>query len=317
MRFTALEYITLHFRNEIPPELASIKIIGATPFYAKDRFGDIFYQELITGQFSLWLSYCKPIKDFRLLIEDNGPWSGMHLLLKDHLQHTYSQEEINLRQGQFNFGYLPKPEIIVSMVSGAEYLIFDFKPSLTLLKNMDSFPNIQAFLKNTTMGNENSFLAKAIQSTNGTLESVEQLLRNPSNTENVLTLLKSIEKNYGRKNLTASMKDFQIAQMFEARHIIQRDLGKKNSLPKIAQMVGTNETYLKQQFAKVFGLTPFQYQAAKRDELVKWFLIHTDFDLDLIALQTAARDAASLIHTFQSRNSLSPTEWRRKYKKLP
>lgn len=314
MRYTALEDITLHFRNELPPELAPFKIIGATPFYAKENIGNIFYQELITGQFSLWLGYCKPIKDFRLLIEENAPWLGMHMVLKDHLQHTYGQEEINVRQGQFNFDYLPKPEIIVSLRAGAEYLVFDFKPSLGLLKNMDPVPGIQAFLKNTAIVNENRFLAKAIQSTNGTLESVEQLLRNPSNIDNVLSLLKSIERNYGRKNLTDIMKDFQIAQMFEARRIIKKELGKKNSLPKIAQRIGTNETYLKQQFAKVFGLTPFQYQADKRDELAKWFLVHTDFDLDMISKQVGMQPFTSLIHAFKSRNGIAPVEWRKKYK---
>ncbi len=305
----------LHFRRETPRELTQYKIIGAKSFFASsNELGEFFYQEFLSSDYNFWFSCFRPARDFKLLTQHPTPWIGMRLVLKNHIQMAYGQKEFNIRQGQFNFGYLPIAESISFLKAGAEYIIFDLQPGNQLIR---SIPYIYG---NKTLHPSDSeekpyFWAKAFQSNMELLENVEQFLKKPSNIILCQQVMDSITNLTTVPHLIPeNLKDMQIAQMFEARNIMKIDLGKKYTIPKVAKMVNTNETYLTRHFHQVFGITPFNYIAERRDELTKWLLLHTDFDLNMIAKEIGILKSSSLIHSFKDRNLISPEEWRRSRK---
>lgn len=96
---------------------------------------------------------------------------------------------------------------------------------------------------------------------------------------------------------------------------IHENYYKKLTVQQLAELEHYNTSYYCEWFFKQTGTTPFKYIQKVRLEKSKELLLSTDFSLLQIAQQLGYEHQSSLTKLFKEAEKISPSEYRRKYRK--
>ncbi|CAO3424601.1 helix-turn-helix domain-containing protein [Azospirillum endophyticum] len=92
---------------------------------------------------------------------------------------------------------------------------------------------------------------------------------------------------------------------------IRDQLPRRIELRELAELAQMSQWHFSRGFKASTGLSPYQWQLAKRLEMVEELLSRSDAPLDAIAMATGFRDATHLARTFKRRIGEAPAAWRR------
>ena len=83
------------------------------------------------------------------------------------------------------------------------------------------------------------------------------------------------------------------------------------TVKKMAYDVGFTETYFGIKYKELFGVSPSQDRKKQIVEIIKQYLINTDYSLDQIADLCSIKSTAHLINTFKSIEHITPHQYRK------
>lgn len=89
----------------------------------------------------------------------------------------------------------------------------------------------------------------------------------------------------------------------------------KMTLSTLASKSFYNPSYLSRAFKQKFGISPMEYLRRRRIEEATELLISTDESVDEIMERVGFSDRSSFYHTFSRLTSLTPAEYRQKFKR--
>ncbi|QES87614.1 helix-turn-helix transcriptional regulator [Rhizosphaericola mali] len=311
MQLTIKPYGTIHFLKEIPREHIHYKIPGTEPYFVNGKYGTVLYQSKNTGQYRVLYGNINAREDFELIIEDNLPWMGMHLQIESSLWICDDRSIRFLKQGQFEFGYFPNLSTTYHFKRGNTYTLFYLLPRLEFLQPL-KLKSFQLFLEMIEGSKVAVFLCSGTPSHIFLLDCIDCLRSRPNDNSIVEKMLKIIDFICEHPVADIVNDPNRIEQIYQAKKNIQEHPEKRINLKKLSKIAGTNEKYLKRDFKKVFGVTPFSYYRYIRNYNIKRLLVTTDYSISEIAYHMGMGDTTSFYHAFDSISHLTPMEWRRK-----
>jgi len=104
--------------------------------------------------------------------------------------------------------------------------------------------------------------------------------------------------------------DKEIAE--KARATILADMRIYDSIPDLAEKIGTNPFKLKQVFRKYYKVSVFQFSREVRIDKAKELLVETNYILQTIAEQVGYTEGNNFQVAFKAVVGCTPGEWRRK-----
>ncbi|ULQ55452.1 AraC family transcriptional regulator [Flavihumibacter rivuli] len=100
------------------------------------------------------------------------------------------------------------------------------------------------------------------------------------------------------------------AFVLEADAIISADLTRHYRIEELAQMVGTNTTYLKKAFKQYFKQGVFDRLQELRLQQAREQLLQTNMSIKDIAMEAGYQHVANFTNAFRKRFGMSPSKWR-------
>ena len=94
---------------------------------------------------------------------------------------------------------------------------------------------------------------------------------------------------------------------------LEGTLGKKVSIPEIAEAAGVSQTYLSTIFRQRYGLTINQYLHKRRIDLAKELLVRTNLPVSFIGDEIGMADPQYFNKQFRKSTGMSPTGYRQKH----
>lgn len=111
-----------------------------------------------------------------------------------------------------------------------------------------------------------------------------------------------------REEVIADLSDEDISRMHKARDIILDTINNPYSTSELAQLVGTNETYLKKYFKMVFGQTVFAYINEIRMRQAHDILIQKNRTVSEVAYFMGYKHSSHFSYAFKKHFGVSPSE---------
>ncbi|HKS29218.1 MAG TPA: helix-turn-helix domain-containing protein [Pyrinomonadaceae bacterium] len=99
-------------------------------------------------------------------------------------------------------------------------------------------------------------------------------------------------------------------------HLIQKDLGRKVTLPEMAQSVGLSVEHLRALFKSEIGMTPLQYQKRLRLSEAKRLLESTFLNVQEIVVRVGLSDDSHFVRDFKKLYGLTPAQYRARYQQM-
>ncbi len=130
----------------------------------------------------------------------------------------------------------------------------------------------------------------------------------------LLQMLAPFIKKSGSK--VNAEKQAQILRFQPALKHIERHLGEKISVSALAKKVSLERAYFSTLFAKVFGISPALYINRKRIENAQAILRGTETKLEAIASELGFTDGFHLSKTFKKITGISPSEFKKRNRRL-
>ncbi|MFT3945693.1 MAG: AraC family transcriptional regulator [Agriterribacter sp.] len=284
----------IRFSRQLPIS-TSPYIQGSEKIYATGNFGEIISQKISENKYSFWYSVYNAIVDSTIYIHKESDWLGFRLMLKNDLCHTMNgKEEIYLKQGQFNFVYLPMSESSFTVKKSQSYCVFDMCiDKCFLFKLREKLPI--AFITAVERNSPKLLFSNACWSNVYILDTIELLMCSPRNEDIAITLIKQVLDSAANKKEKIPITSSQNLAICSVRDIIKQNLSSHISIKELAKRTGINTWLLKNGFHQVFDKTPYQYLLYERLKFVKTLLQKTDFTIQYIAEQTGFSSAASLV----------------------
>ncbi len=106
-------------------------------------------------------------------------------------------------------------------------------------------------------------------------------------------------------------KNVEYIQRYIDEHCIE-----KLSMKELAEMSGYSYDWFRHMFKKQTGYSPAQYIIFQKLEIAGKMLKNTDKTITQIAFETNFSSTSQFIALFRKKNSLSPLEYRKKYKNI-
>ena len=126
-------------------------------------------------------------------------------------------------------------------------------------------------------------------------------------TELLILQLEQLEKDHGSGNII-SVEDKQ--RMLRAKDLIESNLSSPCSIIDLAQLVGTNDCYLKKHFKQAFGTTVYGYLQQKRMERAKALLLEGKKKMADIARSVGYKHASHFSTAFRKHFGYQPNKIR-------
>ena len=97
----------------------------------------------------------------------------------------------------------------------------------------------------------------------------------------------------------------------KAYALVISDLSVYDSIPELANKVGTNAVTLKRAFKKHYGVNLFQFSRAFRIEKAKALLVDTDYTLQTISTMLGYSEGHNFQVAFRTVVGCNPGAWRK------
>jgi len=310
MKVTAAPYGELEFLPS-PGDWSYTKIPHSQPYVARGAFGAFFSQYIEAKEYSYWYTVLRPANDLTIHVKKERAWLGFRLLLKQHIRHyTRFTGEVYLRQGQFNFSYVPEADSTFLLKKGVEYVIFDMCTKPDLLRSLDlRIKAVDNLLTDADAGVP-SVLAQSAWANVMVLDAVERFFKYPLWDSVAEEVVRQIVQAAASNKKLIDLSEARIESLFSVRDNIRENIKSHINIPYLAQRAGMNEQYFKTGFRQVFGLTPFKYLEYERLKAAKTLLRESHRPLRSIAEETGFKEASSFIRMFTKAEGISPHDWR-------
>ena len=107
------------------------------------------------------------------------------------------------------------------------------------------------------------------------------------------------------------LSEYDMGCLNAAKILIEQHLDRHYTIPELAKEVGTNESKLKKDFKKVFGMGIFEFLTNARMEKARSLLTEGKKSLKQIARFVGYKHISNFITAFEKKYSQSPTDFRK------
>ena len=287
--------------------------------YAEGKYGRLMLQEIELNDLRIHYNIYHIRTRFLLNVKRNIPTLMIHIVLKNDMQyHLNSIGDVYLKEGQFNIVYLPFIDSTTIFEQAGEYRIFKvFFPVEFLSQYTATFPYLNEFLQQVTDSSP-SLLLKEHGWINSEIsyiinqfmqctydEAVRKLHYDNLFRELLLLLLLQKQRDH------VSGKRY-MQSLYEARSIIQKNIGRNFTITEIAQQVGLNEIRLRNGFKQTFGTGVFQFMVAAKMQKAFTMILETDKPVKEIAKLTGYTSMQNFVTAFKKYFNATPGSLRKK-----
>lgn len=134
----------------------------------------------------------------------------------------------------------------------------------------------------------------------------------------VLTIaVQELEDRQSRDGGTHDLKPRDVRRIMEAREILLREYASPPTIPRLARLVGTNQTKLKAGFRHVFGLTIFDFIQKQRMERASKLLLQNEVSIAEISLAVGYTYPCNFTYAFKRYYGCGPKLYRRRASTRP
>jgi AraC family transcriptional activator of pyochelin receptor len=284
---------------------------GSSSWHSETEYGNIYFQEKLTGPFTIRLYLLQIYKKLTLYFRNDTPSAGVRIALENNWNvGLYGGDTVTLKENQFVlFSPGTKGEKMVfekdQVYRGIEVLCDRDK----LEDLMDLFPGITEYVAD---GEDNSIFLqkKPMWAPNRVIDMVQELVGFAKDDNLFLLmnfLLMQVEHVMEEKLPTLE----EIEAVDRAEKLIVKDISQHHRISAIAIKVKLNENRLKYVFRHVFQSSIYQYLLGVRMEQAKFLLQHTSVPIAHIARVCGYRFLTSFITAFRKFYGYPPSVTRR------
>ena len=316
----SLTHGAIDFVPVVPEALANLLLLNSKVNYAEGSYGKMMLQKLEFDDFNIHYNIYKIQTRFLLHVNGNGPGMMMHIALKNDLHyHLNGIGDVHLKEGQFNFIYLPYVDGTVNFEQAGEYRAFRIHFREEILRQYaTTFPYLDEFLQQVTesspalllkehgwISSEISYIINQLLQCTYEEEAVRKLYFDNLFKELLLLLL--LQKHRGHLNGKRLMQS-----LYEARSIIQKNPDRNFTITEVAQQVGLNASKLRTGFKQAFGTGVFQFMVAAKMQKAFTMILETDKPVKEIAMLTGYTSVQNFVTAFKNYFEATPGSLRKK-----
>ena len=286
--------------------------------HAEGNYGNLILQEVESNDFSIHYNIYHIQNRFLLHAERNVSTLMIKMALENDMSyHLNGIGDVYLREGQFNFFYLPSVDGTALFEQAGDYRVFKVYFTAEILQEYAPiFPYLHEFLQQVTdsspamllkehgwINAEISYIVnQLLQCTYD--EAVRRLYYDSLVKELLLLLL--LQKNRESINGQRYMES-----IYEARSIIVKNTSRHFSINEVAQQVGLNEVKLKSGFKQVFGTGIFQFMLQAKMQKAWTLILETDKPIKEIARITGYTSMQNFVTAFKKYFNATPGSLRK------
>lgn len=301
-----------------------------TTRYAKGAFGDIFFDELITPDYTIHSSNFHTKQPFIMGIPGQIRATELYANLNTGLDYTYDGSIpgiSKINRGTFAFRYLAQTGYSMTLQGNEFYELFSVRFSESMLRSFALLAYRIAFLYAKVLQDVPALMSTAKTSliSPPMYSEIAKLLSTPLHVQgqDLLTgeILSALAYNsllivFPESILRETIHD-KGAQIQEAANLLSRELDTKHNIKVLAHQVGTNDWSLKKKFKSGFGKTIKEYSLQKKMEKAVFLLLTSKMQEKEISYVIGYANLSSMIKAFQNEVGCSPGELRKLSKNLP
>ncbi len=119
-----------------------------------------------------------------------------------------------------------------------------------------------------------------------------------------------LEDSSQPKPIPTAQADHLVKKLYQAQHLITKDLSVQLSIQQLSKKIGINDFMLKKEFKQLFGLTIFEYATQLRMNKAKQLLNHTTMPIYEISEQVGYKNSTHFTAAFKKIEGMTPKSYR-------
>lgn len=287
---------------------------GGEAFESGNDFGDFLYQHVQKSEYSFWWSLYFAKEDLVINLSEEREWLGFRVVFHKPIRHIVPGRAISLLPAQIWFAYSPLLDCTMHLRGNSLYKVFDMRVSMAFLRSLDIGGSLfTRLMDKIEIKKAAGLVSRPVWIGANLLDRIEQLTRKNTDEIFIRELLSDLvavitSASASHRHITEG----QAESVFRVREEMKLRYAEKMNLNKWALQAGMNITYLKEIFREMFGYSPYNYLGHIRLEAAK-ALIHSEpgLSFDQIALRTGFGNYNNLRRTFNTKEKISLTDWKK------
>jgi AraC-like DNA-binding protein len=311
------------YTDIVPVVLLAYALEDVIPVVASGPFGDFLFQVLHSPEVDLWYNNYRMVKDDSFISSSELPRLEMQFVLSNSF--SYDGEGLGkreMRDGSFNFVYVPFVYNQMSLEMGRVYTTFDIRFTPEYLTRMAAyFPVLNEFLEKVAR-KEASVLCELNQLTSIHMKNIiYDILNNPYtgnlmqfyiNNKVMEMLIITLEKIATLPTVRqVFFRKEDIEKIYAAKDELLTHIDKPVTLMVLSRKVGLNVHKLKNGFLQFYGSSVSVYLLDARMKKAKTLLDDTDGTIQDIAYATGYSNAQHFSKAYKKYYRHTPTQYRK------
>jgi AraC-like DNA-binding protein len=293
--------------------------------YAKGKYGEIFFDELVTPDYSIQCSNIHTRQPIHLGIPP-PPFKATELYanLKTDMDYAYDADMAGsgrLSKGNFAYRYLGDTGYTMYLLTGQSYELFSIRFSEEILRRFTLLAYKISFLYAKVLQDKPSLFtsARTMAISPPMLNEMNKLLAMKLGVEARDLRINSLSLCFILQSLLVVFPEsalqytvfYKEAAVQEAADLLTNELDLKYNIVGLARKVGTNDWSLKKGFKDGFGKTIKEFSMQKKLEKAIYLLLTSASPETDIAYAIGYASLPAMIKAFQNELGYAPGELRK------